>query len=110
MGKGISTKEVRKMGVRKIGGSDTCWRVKTVEEKIAKIQELITRPIKWNIIRAYQQHGKKVTCELCGNEDYSGYWCKPCIHPSWCCECCLLLGVPNYATGVYIIGLKEEQP
>lgn len=97
------------MEVKKIGGSDTCWRAKTVEEKIAKIDQLIHRPIKWNIIRAYEHHGEKITCELCGNEDYSGYWCKPCIHPGWCCECCILVGVPNYATGVYVIGVPKKE-
>lgn len=90
--------------VRKIGGSDTCWNAKTVDEKRAKITELINRPVQWDVIRRYRDHGKLVTCELCGNEDYSEFWCKPCIHRGWCCECCILLGIPNYATGVYIIG------
>ena len=91
------------MEFEKIGGSDTHWNAKKVQEKIEKIQELINRPIQWDIIRRYRGNGKLVNCELCGNEDYSGYWCKPCIHPGWCCECCILFGIPNYCTGLYVI-------
>lgn len=88
---------------KKIGGSDTGWHTNTIEERRAKITELVDRKIDWDVILRYAHHGKLVDCELCGNEQYGGYWCKPCIHKGWCCVCCILLGVPNYSTGVYIL-------
>ncbi len=54
------------------------------------------RKIQWNIINKYAHHGHKVKCELCGENSLSGFWCKPCIHPNWCCYCCILLGFFRY--------------
>jgi hypothetical protein len=87
----------------KIGGSDTKWRAESIEERRNVITDLVNRRIDFDTILKYAHHGKEVDCELCGNRDRGGYWCKPCIHPTWCCVCCILLGIPNYATGVYII-------
>jgi len=71
-----------------------------------KAREFINRPnIKWDIIKSFVGHGKLIRCRVCGNEDYSGYWCRPCIHRSrFCCECCILMGVPNYSVGMAVIG------
>lgn len=93
----------KELHFEKIGGCNTCWYVNTIEERQAKITELANRPIQWDLILSLQHHGKLTRCELCGNEQYGGFWCSPCIHHSWCCVCCILLGVPNYATGVYVI-------
>ncbi len=92
------------MGIEEIAGSTTKWNADTIEERRKVITGLVNREIQWDIILCYAHHGEEVTCELCGNKDRSGYWCKPCIHSNWCCVCCILLGIPNYATGVYIIG------
>lgn len=89
--------------IEKIGGSDTKWDAATIEERRKVITELVNRPINFDVILSFAHHGKEVTCELCGNKERGGYWCKPCIHHSWCCVCCILLGIPNYTTGVYII-------
>ena len=95
------------MKFEKIGGADSCWRAKTPEQKIAKIQQLLTRPIQWDMILCFKESGRKLTCELCGNEDFGRYYCKPCIHHTWCCECCILLGIPNYQTGVYVVSATK---
>ena len=89
--------------MEKIGGSDTKWRADTIEERRQEITKLVNREIQFDVILRYAHNGKEVTCELCGNRERSGYWCKPCIHPRWCCICCILLGIPNYYTGVYLI-------
>ncbi len=86
-----------------IAGSSTKWDAATVEEKIRKIDALIHRPIQWDVIRQYQRQGQELTCELCGNQAFGRYWCRPCIHRGWCCECCILLGVPNYETAVFVL-------
>ena len=76
---------------------------KTPEEKAKQITELVNREIKWNVVKQFEDKGKLLTCEICGNEGYGGYWCRPCIHGAWCCECCVLLGVPNYYTATYVL-------
>lgn len=91
------------VGIEKIGGSDTKWKAETIEERRKEITALVNRRIDFDVILSYAHHGKELTCELCGNLERGGYWCNPCIHHSWCCVCCLLLGIPNYATGVYLI-------
>lgn len=96
--------------IKKIGGSSTRWVIDaTPEAKRKKIEELIGRPIKWGVIKMYEKHGKIRSCEICGTESFGGYWCRPCIHPRWCCECCILLGVPNYETAVFAISTKGEE-
>ena len=89
--------------IEKIGGSDTKWKADTIEERRRVITELVNRSIDFDVILSYSNHGKEVSCELCGNRERNGYWCKPCIHHNWCCVCCILLGIPNYATGLYIV-------
>ena len=91
------------MSIEKIGGSDTKWNADTIEERRRVITELVNRPIKFDVILSYAHYGVEVTCELCGCQERSGYWCRPCIHHNWCCVCCILLGIPNYSTSVYII-------
>jgi len=94
--------------LRKIGGSTRRWFTRTVEERIAKIDELIHRPIKWEIIRSLAPKGELRRCEICGEEESGGFWCNPCIHKTWCCICCILLGVPNYEVGMFILHLDRE--
>lgn len=59
--------------------------------------------IKWDIIHSYESHGKPVRCKVCGNDGVGGYWCGPCIHHDWCCDCCILLGTPFYGGGIYML-------
>ncbi len=93
------------MDIEKIGGSNTKWNADTIEQRRKVITGLVNRKIDFDVVLKYSHHGEKITCELCGGkEERTGYWCKPCIHHSWCCVCCILLGIPNYHTGVYIIG------
>ena len=75
-------------------------------EDMAK--ELVYRPIKWNIIKAYSGRGKKVNCPICGKEGMGGYWCSPCIN-DWCCECCILLAYPGYIGGTPIPDVKDVE-
>lgn len=89
--------------LEKIGGSDTKWNADTIEERRRIITELVNRPIQFDQILWFAHHGKDVTCELCGTKDKGDYWCRPCIHHAWCCVCCILLGIPNYAIGVYAL-------
>jgi len=63
--------------------------------------KFVYRNIEWHIIKSFESHGKDVECKICGQKDKGGYWCSPCIHHDWCCECCILLGNPGYSTGVY---------
>jgi len=91
------------MSLEHVGGSSTKWTADTIEERRQVIAQLVNRPIKWDVILSYSHHGQEVTCELCGNKDRGNYWCKPCIHHSWCCICCILLGIPNYCTGMYVL-------
>jgi len=98
------------MTFKKIGGSDTKWNADTIEERRKVITELVNRQIDFDAILSYAHHGKEITCELCGNKERTGYWCKPCIHPDWCCICCILLGIPNYSTGVYILAEDKGGP
>jgi len=63
--------------------------------------------IKWDMIKCFETRGKRVQCKVCGSEGYGGYWCKPCIHHGWCCECCILLGIPFYGTSMGWIGKRE---
>jgi len=90
-----------------------------------KAREFINRTnIQWDIIKSYFRHLKQkvgrmafsewlqkhmVHCKVCGNEDYGGYWCRPCIHHDFCCECCILMGAPNYSVGMAIIGKRKCQ-
>jgi hypothetical protein len=89
--------------IEKIGGSDTKWTSETIAGRRLEIATLVQRDIDFDAILAYSHLGKEVTCKLCGNKERGGYWCKPCIHHNWCCVCCILLGIPNYYTGVYVI-------
>jgi len=73
------------------------------EEKTRIITKLVNRPIKWGLVKMAEKEGKLLKCEVCGNEGYGGFWCKPCIHYTWCCECCILLGIPNYYTAIFVI-------
>lgn len=74
-----------------------------------KAREFINRPnVQWNIIKSYARHGKLIVCKVCGDEGYSAYWCQPCIHRSrFCCECCILLGIPYYGGGMYAFGKRK---
>jgi len=74
-----------------------------------KAREFINRNIQWAVIKSYFMHGKLVHCKVCGNEDYGGYWCGPCIHHDFCCECCILMGIPYYSGGIAIIGTRKCQ-
>lgn len=65
--------------------------------------------IKWDIIKNYAHSGKTVKCKVCGSQDWGGYWCSPCIHREWDCECCILLGNPFYSAGIYIWGQYKCQ-
>lgn len=86
------------------------FAIEVLDAGATKAREFINRPnIKWDIIKSYTQHGKLVKCKVCGNEDYSGYWCSPCIHHDWCCECCILLGIPYYGGGMYVMGKRKCQ-
>ncbi len=97
------------MSIGKIGGSDTKWKADTIEERRKVITELVNRKIDFEAILRYAHHGREITCELCGGRERTEYWCKPCIHHGWCCVCCILLGVPNYSTGVYLITGGQER-
>jgi len=88
----------------KIAGSSTKWETKTIEERIEKIVDLVNRRIRWDVIRSYAKLGELRNCEICGEKESGGFWCKPCTHKTWCCICCILLGIPNYSTGVFVIG------
>jgi len=81
----------------------------TPEQKIDTWNKIINRPIDWNLFRKFQHTGKKVKCEICGNDDWWQHFCKPCIHRTWCCECCCILVIPNYATGMWILTNKESE-
>jgi len=75
----------------------------------AKAREFINRPnIKWGIIKCFSHRGKLITCKVCGNKDYTSYWCSPCIHRSrFCCECCILMGIPYYGGDMAVIGTRK---
>ena len=92
----------------KVCGFSNKWNVKTIEDRIKRIDKLIHRPIRWDIILQYAKNGELRSCEICGEKERGGYWCHPCIHPTWCCICCILLGIPNYATSMWIIGDEAE--
>jgi len=92
----------------KLGGSSTKWNTRTVEERIRKIESLIHRPIRWDIIRRFSVKGEIRRCEICGEEESGGFWCRPCIHRTWCCICCILLGIPNYEVGLWVLTTEEE--
>jgi hypothetical protein len=84
--------------------STTKWDAKTIEDRIKKIDQLIHRNLEWKInYGIVKANGKLKTCEICGNEDYGDGWCGPCIHRTWCCVCCMLLGIPNYSTAIFKI-------
>jgi len=96
-------------GVRKIGGGSTRWAVDAAPEaKRRKMEERTGRPIKWDVIKKFERRGELRRCEICGTESFGGYWCRPCIHPRWCCECCILLGIPNYETAVYVVEIRGQ--
>jgi len=60
------------------------------------ITMFLNREIKWDTINQYLLYGKPVKCELCKENSITGFWCNPCIHPNWCCYCCILLGFFRY--------------
>jgi len=60
------------------------------------ILKFLNREIDWNTIKEYMLHGEVVNCKLCGETSLTAFWCHPCIHPDWCCFCCILLGFPFY--------------
>lgn len=66
------------------------------ELAIEVIQKFFQRDIKWEVIDGFSKLGKPVKCEICGQNSVTGFFCEPCIHPNWCCYCCILLGVPGY--------------
>lgn len=66
--------------------------------------KFIYREIRWDIIKGYGSKGKFVECKVCGQQGRGSYWCSPCIHHDWCCECCILLGYPGYGGGMFSIG------
>ena len=66
------------------------------ELNIHVIMQFLSRKIECETIDQYSQHGKQVKCSLCKQVSMSGFWCKPCIHPDWCCHCCILLGFFRY--------------
>lgn len=57
---------------------------------------LFGRLVKWEIISSFEKKGRIVKCEICGREARNGFWCNPCIHPNWCCYCCIMMGIPFY--------------
>lgn len=61
------------------------------------ITMFLNRDIKWNTINKYLLHGKPIKCQLCKENSITGLWCNPCIHPNWCCYCCILLGFFRYS-------------
>ena len=75
-----------------------------VDEK--KARDFMTRRIQWNVIKAYQFHerSREVTCEVCNKKERGGYWCSPCVHHDFCCECCILMGIPEYSSGLFFFG------
>jgi len=90
------------MGVKKIGG-DRNFVGDTIEEKKKFFEEALNRDVEWHIVKVLEEDGEDRKCEICGMEGKGGYFCDPCIHGTWCCECCILLGIPNYSTGVFLI-------
>jgi len=94
------------MSVEKIGGNRN-FVGDTIEEKKEFFKKALKRDIKWSIIKALEEKGKNRTCEICGMEGKGGYFCEPCIHRTWCCECCILLGIPNYSTSVFLVSEEE---
>lgn len=76
-----------------------------------KALEFMDREIQWAEIKQFimltDRDGKRlshnVTCEVCGDLDHGGYWCRPCVHRDFCCECCILMGIPEYSCGVFDI-------
>ena len=94
--------------------SACAYAVKHYNVEPDKALEFMHREIKWNSIKQCimltGRDGKRlshnVKCEVCGDFDYGGYWCRPCIHPDFCCECCILMGIPEYSTGVFFIDKK----
>jgi len=81
------------------------FAVEILDADLDAAKKFIYRPeIKWDIIKSYAHSGKVVKCKICGNQDWGGYWCSPCIHRDWCCECCILLGHPFYSGGIYVWG------
>jgi len=92
----------------RVGGTSTKWNAKTIEERIKKIEQLVHRQIPWSLIRQHASKGQLIHCEICGEHESGGFHCKPCIHPRWCCICCILLGIPNYETSVLILGEKKK--
>jgi len=61
------------------------------ELNVNALTNFFNRNIKWEIIKGFDDSGKVVKCELCGQHSKTGFWCKPCTHPTWCCYCCILL-------------------
>jgi len=82
--------------------ASTKWNAKSVEARIAKIEQLIHRRIQWRMILTHASEGELRECEVCGESEKGGYWCRPCIHKDWCCICCILLGIPNYETTLLV--------
>ncbi|MBW2672821.1 MAG: hypothetical protein JRD89_05285 [Deltaproteobacteria bacterium] len=68
---------------------------------------IVYRPIRWEKVLPYRVKGSPVRCRICGQESYTAYWCEPCIHRDWCCECCILLMHPGYTGGTKIPPVEE---
>jgi hypothetical protein len=66
------------------------------ELNVEVLTRFLNRQIKWDTIESFILCGHIVNCKLCGEMSFSRFWCKPCIHPNWCCFCCILLGIPFY--------------
>ena len=87
------------------------FAIEVLDADPAKAAAFINRTdIQWNVIKHYARfYGEKVACKVCGNENDGGYWCKPCIHNGFCCECCILMGIPYYECGVFAVGTQKCQ-
>ena len=84
------------------------FAIEVLDADLTKAREFTSRTnIQWKIIKSYAQYGKRITCKVCGNEGYGGYWCRPCIHHDFCCECCILIGIPYYGGGMYVMGKRK---
>lgn len=89
----IKAEEILKKRVRRL--VQAC--LENPELNIHVIEMFLQRKIQWDTISRYVYHGKPVTCMLCKEQSISGFWCKPCIHPDWCCYCCILLCFFRYS-------------
>jgi len=68
----------------------------TPEINTEVIVKFLKRKVRWDIIKSFEMLGEDVICKICGKKSKTGFWCRPCIHPDWCCYCCILMGIPGY--------------